>query len=365
MKLLLLSEYFPDSENACITGGVEARNYYFAKYTANDLIILASRTSYLKEKKHFFHARVEFIGSKRKYLQSGDIIRRLIYVFACIKSGMRQKYDVVEGTNWITNFAALIIGKINHKKTVFWYPDVWIGQYVKLLGIQGLLLELLERFLLSYGKNCRFIAISKSTKDKLIAHGVNSENITVIPCGVDFEELAKIQSKAKDFDLIAVNRLVDYKNTMLIVRAAVTNNFSLLVIGDGAEYGKIDAYIAENDVGTRIKIIRRIESHADLLREVSRGAIFVSASRVEGFNITVVEAAALGRPCFLSAIPAHRELCQNLKGCLNFESSEGLTRIIKKILYDRDYYLHLSRENSHAAQKYSWEKIIKTTDDYL
>ncbi len=365
MKLLLLSEYFPEDENACITGGVESRNYYYAKYASHNLTIFASRTGVLQEKKQLFHARVKFLGFKRRYLQSGDIMRRLFYVLVCIKEGVGKKYDVVEGTNWITSFAALVIGKINQTKIVFWYPDVWIGNHVKLLGVQGFLLELLERFLLFFGKNCRFIAISENTKNKLMMHGIPAENIVVIPCGVDAEELKMRKSVAKIYDLVAVNRLVDYKNTMTIVKIAVENKLTLLIIGDGQEYDAIKSYISENHAQNLVKIKRHIDKHQNLLQEMNRAKIFVSASLVEGFNIAALEAAALGTPCLLSSIPAHLEHAKRFAGILTFANEKQLIVLIKKLLTDRKYYASLSEVNAAQARKYSWKEIISQTEKLL
>ena len=39
MKLLLLSEFFPASENGEISGGVEARNFFLAKYFKGEIPI--------------------------------------------------------------------------------------------------------------------------------------------------------------------------------------------------------------------------------------------------------------------------------------------------------------------------------------
>jgi glycosyltransferase involved in cell wall biosynthesis len=307
------------------------------------------------------------VGGKRKYSQKNGIFQRLIFMIACVFRGAKCDFDLVEGTSFITYLPAFILGKLKHTKITFWYPDCWVGEWVKNIGWTGFFCELLERLTLIFGKNVFYIAISESTKNKLIEQGIKANRIKIISCGVDEDEIKNVGvSHGKPlqikYDLITVNRLVKYKNTKLTFCLAIENNYSFLVIGEGEERSKLESFIQQSKTQGRIKIIPKVKNHLELLRQVSVAKIFISASLVEGFDIAAVEAAAMGLPCLLSDIPAHRELAKKLPGILIFHDRKKLGTMINNLLHDEKYYHELSVANSKNANKYYWHDIIKTTE---
>jgi glycosyltransferase involved in cell wall biosynthesis len=360
MKLLLLSEFFPNSEKGEISGGVEARNFYLAKYFSDKITIFTSRNPISEsQNQRIFKADVKRLGFSYQYGQNTSLVKRAIFTLACIFNAPNG-FDLVEGTNFFTHLAAVIIGKIKKIPVVLWYPDVWIGSWIQNLGATGIFGEILERIVLLFGKNAKFIAISESTKEKLINNGINAKNIIIIPCGVDEDEIENIKNnKEKKYDLVMVNRLVGYKNTETVIRA-VGNN-SLLIIGDGPEKSNLEKVIWENNLQEKITIMLGIGSHKELLENVALARVFVSASSVEGFNITALEAASLGLPCLLSDIPAHREHQKNLHGCFFFKNANDLREEINSLLRDEVEYGKLSDINKENSQKYFWKNIVHAT----
>lgn len=365
MKILLLSEFFPQDESGDITGGVEARNFYLAKYAEKfDLTIVAADRRDIPKKQKIFNAKVKRIGLSYSYTQQGSLLKRLFFIVACVFS-VKEKYDVVEGTNFITHFAAIIIGRIHKIKVILWYPDVWVDQWVKIMGFKGFVGEVMERAVLFFGKHSEFIAISVSTRDKLIINKIPEKNIIVIPCGVDEEEVQEVKKEKinKIYDLVAVNRFVNYKQTEKVVLSAIKGDYSLLIIGDGSERQNLKKIILQNNFQNKIIIIPKIKNHLDLLCRVAVSKVFVSASLVEGFDIAAIEAAALGLPCILSDIPAHQELRVNLPGILIFHSEEEFDFMTRNILSDVKYYHELSELNLKNSYKYNWQNIISATEE--
>lgn len=247
-----------------------------------------------------------------------------------------------------------------------WYPDVWVGEWVKNLGIKGIFGEILERLVLFFGKNAKFIAISESTKRKLIKNGIPEKNIVVIPCGIDEYEIEKIKKviRTKKYDLVAVNRLVKYKQTEMVVKAALDKNLSLLIIGYGPEKENLNKLIIANHGQDKIKIISGIKKHTDLLTAMTEAKIYVCASCVEGFGIAAVEASSIGLPCVLFNNPAFAEIAKSLKGIITFKNMGELKFNIDKVINNNSMLNQLNQKNIQSRKLYFWKTIVESTTKF-
>jgi len=363
MKILILSEFFPANSDDQITGGIEARNFYLAKYLSkdNDVSIFCSRIVSDNYRQQSTDYRLIPLGLPRAYVQSGGLFKRLIYVFSCVFKGLQTDFDIVDGSNFVTHLAAIILGKLKHKPVFLLYADVWIGHWRENLGATGIIGEIIERLILFFGRSANFIATSDFTKNNLIKQGIEDKNITVIPCGVDKEEIKNISSE-KQYDLIAVNRLVKYKNTDEIIKA-IPANYSILIIGDGSEKKSLEKLITKKEQDINIKLVSGIKNHADLIWQIAKAKIFISASTVEGFNISALEAASLCLPCLLSDIPAHKEHKENLGGVMLFSTGRELSELIIRLMTDAKLYEKLSKLNLENSPKFYWSLVAQKTKD--
>src|SRR3990167_4590930 len=185
MKILIISEFFPTRGKLEFTGGVEARNYFVGKYLAarNNITVITTLQKGSKKQETISGINVIRIGKGTNYKASASALAsRINFIKQAISVGSKIKPDIVEGTNFITHFIALKIAKINNIPSVAWYPDVWIGSWLKNAGLIGVLGEILERYNLSQKFNT-YIAISQQTRTKLKKY--IGSNVSVISCGVD------------------------------------------------------------------------------------------------------------------------------------------------------------------------------------
>lgn len=369
MKILILSEFFPQGVNPELTGGVEARNYFLSKYLSekNEATIFCSRISSSNYRQQTTNYRLVPLGLSRAYLQSGDLCKRLLFIFSCVFQGLRIDFDVIDGSNFVTHLAAIILGFLKRKPVFLWYADVWVGRWIKNIGLTGIIGEILERSVLTFGKNSKFIAISEYTKNNLIKNGILGMNIAVIPLGVDEEELDMVAHGQKKYDLIAVNRLVKYKKTEEIIEAInfISKNKlpKVLLIGEGPEKENLQNLINKYELQKNVEIISG-QNHKDVMKLISQSKIFISASNIEGFGIAPVEAAGFGLPCLLKNIAPYQEHEKNLGGCLMFKNSKELSDKILLLLKDNEKYKKLSEANMNNSRKFFWKKIAKETEGY-
>lgn len=303
MRILLVTEFLPASDDGEITGGVEAYCHYVSGHLRgdNEVILLGRRTD----------------GSVWEDARLGSLPGRLLFLLRTLVGGLRDPGDVVVSTTYVVHPVAWLIGKLRRRPVVFWYPDVLLGtwrsgQFGTAAGIVG---ELVERVLLKLPV-ARYIAISDSTREKLVVAGVPAERVVVIPCGFEtsmVEDVAVPADDAPAARVVVVSRLVGYKHVDVVVRAfgrlhADHADVELLVIGQGPERPALEALTRQLGIADRVQFRGFVERHADVLQTVAASDVFASASQVEGFGIVLVEAMALGVPYVATDIPAHREV---------------------------------------------------------
>ena len=168
MKIVCLTEFFPKTDDGEITGGVEARCFFVSKYL-----------------KDFGH-QISIISRPTTHWTTANwqsLPERFIFTVQMIIKGFQTNFDIVEGTNYTNHLVAVLLGFLKQKPVVCWYADVFVGDWVKNVGLVGIIGEISERILFKI-PFVNYIAISQATKDKLIKNGVPPQKISVIYCGV-------------------------------------------------------------------------------------------------------------------------------------------------------------------------------------
>lgn len=366
MKILIVSEFFPIGNDLRFTGGVEARNFYVAKYLAkkHDVTILTSQIEGTKKAEKIYGFNVVRVGENIKYqATAGNLKNRINFIFKAINKGCKIDADVVEGTNFLTHYIAYKIARKKGIPAIAWYPDVWVGKWIQTVGLQGIFGEVLERMNLKSNFKA-FIAISNQTKIKLKKY--TKTNIYMIPCGVDLKEY--YTSSREENYIITISRLAKYKNIKDLIFAFVLtrqNNKSLRlkIIGRGPEEKNLKSLVKhlhlEKDVDFLSNLPRK-----ELIKQLSCARLFCLPSEVEGFGISIIEAAAAGKPYVVSNIPVFKEVTYNFTGGQSFElhNIPDLSKKISGLLSNNALYGRKSKEAEALASKYSWDFIAKQTE---
>lgn len=151
------------------------------------------------------------------------------------------------------------------------------------------------------------IAVSTSMKQRLAAMGCPPGKIHVIPCGARVQEfpLSTYVSR-QPCHFLWVARLVEVKGPIPTLKAfalcqAEVPECSLTMIGGGALYDKVSAWIHRQGLDGRIHLLGS-QPHAVVCAYAQRCSAFVQHSRtsrageIEGWGISLAEAAAAGVP---------------------------------------------------------------------
>jgi glycosyltransferase involved in cell wall biosynthesis len=336
MKILLISEYFPDSPTGTITGGVEARVWFLSRLLAlrHDVSVIAS----WRRSQHRFQiihgVKVYRPGQHHDYANEGAAVSRLRFALAAYRLGRTLgPFDIVDGCTWIAYPPAYFIARSVGARAVASYNEVWCGTWVATKGLPvGILGEIWERLTLRLPWD-HFVAISGFTASRLMAFGIPAGSITVIPCGVDLKQIQTITAAPRRAGSICmVARLVRGKQPQLVLQALkiivrshphLIDRLQLTVCGEGPLLETCQQMAASLGIASLVRFVGWLPAHDDVLRLMKESSLLVHPSTVEGFGIVFIEACACGTPVLAADIPVVKEVTALLGGGRTFHSGSA------------------------------------------
>jgi glycosyltransferase involved in cell wall biosynthesis len=313
-----------------------------------------------------FDITINRLGPTRKYTPTvGNILARIKFVKEAIDFGKSLDVDIVDGSNFISHFIAKNISRSKKIPSVAWYPDVWIGAWLKNGGLFGVFGEILERLNLFLGFDC-YIAISAETAKKLKKHVKGKINI--IPCGVDQKEFAVPVRKFDNPTIICVSRLAKYKNlkTLILAFAHLTTKLTdarLIIVGSGPEYNHLRNQTKGLKIDSKVKFFANL-SRKELVRLIKSSHVFSLPSPVEGFGISTIESACARLPYVISNIAVHREITKGGQGGFLVDPYDAISfsERFLNLLKDDALYEEKSRKAQNLAKQYNWQQISQKTE---
>jgi len=361
MKICIVTEYFPRSENFEIKGGAEAsafnESYQLSKN--NEVIVLTSREEGVPSEYEIKGIKVICCGRERSYVQSGSFLNRLSFMKDAYSVGKKLNVDLVIGYNFITHPVAWKISKKLNIPSVARYHDVWIGKWFKNMGPGGLVGEILERYNLSRDFSL-IVSVSDYTRKNLEKH-FPADKITVVPNIVDFSPVKS--EKYSETTISCVARLVEYKKVDDLIRAMKIlkkemPDVKCKIVGTGPMEKKLKSLCSNLDLNDSIEFCGFVEKHEDVLKIINSSHVFCLPSIVEGFGIVIVEAMGCGVPFLAARIPPVME-ASNEKGGIFFqpENWEELADKLKYVLNNRKIYEDLQNEGLKQSKKYQSEYV--------
>ncbi len=369
MKILIVTEYFPDSEKQGITGGVESRSYNIAKELAkkHDVIVLCSWQGQKRDSK-VAGAEVIRCGSYHPYSSFGSMKSRLLFARSALRAGKKLKgLDIVEGHNFISYLPAYFIGKYHKIPKIATYHEVWVGRWIKLKGlVTGMFGSAWERYVLRR-KWDRFIAVSNFCKKDLVKQGISAKKIDIVPNGVELSQFEKVKvKKYKNPTICCISRLTPNKRVGDLIKAVANikkkiPNIRCKIIGTGDQLGKLKKLSLDLGLDKHVEFLGYVKKQEDVIKALKSSHVFCSPSVLEGFGIVVVEAMACRVPYVISNIEPFVEVTENGKGGLIFRRTDvsDLSHKLTRLFNDKKLYPLKIREGKSLVKQYDWKKIVE------
>lgn len=363
MKICIITEYFPQSENFEIKGGAEACAFnesYQLLSKNHEIIVLTSKEEGMPVEYEINGIKVICCGKPHSYVQTGSILNRLHFMKDAYNVGKTLDIDLVIGYNFITHPVAWKIAQKLKIPVVARYHDMWIGEWFKNMGITGIFGEILERYNLSRDFDM-IVSVSEYTQKKLEKH-FPKEKIAVVPNIVDFPPVTV--EKFKNPTISCVARLVEYKRVDDLIRAMSIlvkdiPDLKCKIVGTGPMESKLKSLSKELELEENIDFCGFVEKHEDVLKIIKGSTVFCLPSVVEGFGIVVVEAMGCRVPFVAAAIPPVME-ASGQKGGLFFKGKDwnDLAIKLKYLLKNPEIYKELQNEGYVKSQSYKGENVV-------
>jgi glycosyltransferase involved in cell wall biosynthesis len=158
----------------------------------------------------------------------------------------------------------------------------------------------------------RFVALQPSLRDELVALGVASQKVEILPNGVPLPSDPAVtpgrEKLARQKMVLFGGRLDALKNLDSLLEAWVQvvklhPDARLTLAGDGPERSRLQERSRGLGIATSVDLPG---FRADYPRLVAECAVFVLPSRSEGMSNALLEAMAAGRACLVSDIDENR-----------------------------------------------------------
>ncbi len=222
-------------------------------------------------------------------------------------------------------------------------------------------------------RRAAFHAISDSTRDDLVARGVDRAAVRVIYPGVDAEWYTPDPTVGRTAapTFLYVGRLKRYKGVETALRAAALArerrpDLRLEVAGGGDDRERLEGVCARLGLADGVTFLGFVseERKRELLRQ-AWGVVFPSVK--EGWGISNVEAAACGTPAVASSSPGLRESVRDGEtGILvPHDDPEALAAALLRLSENVERVDTLGRAARHFATGLSWDRATELTEAHL
>lgn len=223
-------------------------------------------------------------------------------------------------------------------------------------------LKPIESFIYS---NCdRIVCISDSAKKTLIKHLRTTKNICVVNNGVNIKDFlnAKPSSDSifnKDKTYITmVARFDTAKNHKAVIDALsfLNENFNILFVGEGPLKEKIESYVVESNLNSRIKFLGFRNDIPALLKASD---FVVLSSHWEGLSLSSVEGLASGKPFLASNVNGLKEVVGGAGILFENGDSRQLANEIIKLTVDKEYRNSIVKACLSRAKEYDIDLMVE------
>jgi len=231
----------------------------------------------------------------------------------------------------------------------------------------------LERLIPAAYARSRFLAISESTRDDLVARGVPRGRVSVVHCGMNHERYSvdATVAKAAEPTLVFVGRLRRYKGLDWVIRTLPrvrerVPDVKLDVIGDGPWQDALVRQVAAAGLADAVRFHGFLPP-AGKVRWLREAWALVQPSPKEGWGLTVIEAGACGTAVVAADSPGLRDsVRRDETGLLvPYGDEAALADALARVLGDPALRDRLASAGVRWAARFRWDECARRSLDAL
>ncbi len=185
---------------------------------------------------------------------------------------------------------------------------------------------------------------------KRLIQGLVVAKVTVIPNGINFIRFSGEKKK----QILFAGKLQPRKGADILIRACKGVNWPLMIAGEGPERPTLERLTKDLEVDAHFLGWLGVE---ELSKVYSSSAIFVSASSVESFGMSLVEAMMHGIACIAIEGTACAEVIGKA-GLLVRRNPESIRKALLELIRDESKLATMQREALRRAEFFDWKNIL-------
>ena len=301
------------------------------------------------------------------YVNGRRSIKQAIYFgWKVLSPLLGERFDIIDCHNspYFPCFSAKLCAVVKRTPLIITWLEVWGDYWFEYLGKKGIFGWIVER--LTAKLTNENLAISERTKGDLGKLGVR--DIKVIPCGIDFQGISRVNPSNESSHLIFGGRLIKEKNVDFLIKAVSlvkkeVPNINCVIVGDGPERRALEELTTDLKLNDNIKFTGFLEDHNELISYMKASKVFVFPSEREGFGIVVVEANACGLPVIVIGHSRNAACDLVIDGQTGFIcqlSEEGIAEKMSAVLAEQSSDIR-ARCINHS-QEYDWPTIVNSVE---
>jgi len=199
-----------------------------------------------------------------------------------------------------------------------------------------------------------------------IAHGVDVAFKQIAPQSIWPED------NIRPIQCLYVSPIWEYKHQAELVRAIKIlrvngHNVTLTLTGGGNREGQalLKQELQRTDPNRSFVQILDFVPHADIPQLIANADLFVFASSVETFGITLLEAMSIGMPIACSNRSSLPETLQDGGVYFDPQNEHSIAEALETLINDASLRKRLAARAKQLAESYSWEKCATQTWSYV
>ena len=299
--------------------------------------------------------RIPFMGSKKYPL-----------AFSCLK--YLKGVDIVH-IHCVDFFIdCLAFAKIFHRKKIVLHTHGGFFHTKWMLTLKKIFFHIVTR--LAFTQVDAVIACSRSDYDMFKPL---TKKLYLVYNGVDVERFSSVELSLVPERMLYVGRIDAHKRIDNLIRILAElrklgKKVTLSIVGPDWIGLRDDLERLAEKLGVLeyVYFIGRV-SDEEMLNEVSKAYVFVSASEYEGFGISVVEAMSAGLPCVINDIVPFRTFEKKANGACVITDFSNLIETSKKISdffgYSKEKYLEFSAMAQKMSKEFSWPTVASKIEN--
>jgi glycosyltransferase involved in cell wall biosynthesis len=227
--------------------------------------------------------------------------------------------------------------------------------------------QVLERHVAPrFYRSTSIVTLSESSRALLLQRlRLPAENVHVVSPGIAAHFApGTANERARVPTVLGVGRLMPSKgfDELIDVMARVRRSVParLVIVGEGYERDILERRISDLGAEEWCELAGRV-GDAELVAHYRAAWLVASASKSEGWGMTLTEAAACGTPAVASRIPGHCDALQDGATGVLVDDADAMAAAIVGLLRHDDRRKRMGDEAQRFAARFSWDRTAYDT----